>query len=69
MRTRLVRPLIGRLAGTVQTVPVAVAERLVEQGQAEALTDKEVRTYEHELEMLTGDRSAQHRDPRRPERG
>lgn len=63
MRTKFVRPLIGRLAGTVQAVPVTVAERLIAQGQALALGEHEVRAHEDDLAILSGERPPEHRDP------
>jgi hypothetical protein len=57
-RTQRVGMTQGRLAGTVQTVPAAVAARLIEEGQAEELHG------EVSEDILDGDPVAHHRDPK-----
>jgi hypothetical protein len=65
MKTQAVRLTMGRLAGTVQTVPADVAARLLEAEQAERVTPAEAAEAER---IRTGDPEIEDRDPR-PARG
>ena len=69
MRTEWVRIKMGRLAGTIQRVPAAVAARLLERGDVDPAASEDLAA----VEALTGGRDVQvgrkprtHRDPRVP---
>jgi hypothetical protein len=61
VKTKRVRLTLGQNAGTVQTVPAAVAERLLEAGHATAVDEQEDARQEA---IDSGDPDVHHRDPR-----